>query len=121
MVADASPPAIWLVWSVRSIELVTEFVPLLELLHAAPNAKLSIHLTDEFGGGAECLPPALQACVHNARADVDSILGKCAAANARVHVCTCCPVQMERAVGRLCDAHCRKGTIMRLTRMNFLL
>ena len=121
VVADASPPAIWLVWSVRSIELVTEFVPLLELLHAAPNAKLSIHLTDEFGGGAECLPPALQACVHNARADVDSILGKCAAANARVHVCTCCPVQMERAVGRLCDAHCRKGTIMRLTRMNFLL
>ena len=119
--ADASPPAIWLVWSVRSIELVAEFVPLLELLHAAPHAKLSIHLTDEVGGGVECLPPALQACVRHARADVDSILGKCAAANARVHVCTCCPVQMERAVGRLCDAHCRKGAIVRLTRMNFLL
>jgi ferredoxin-NADP reductase len=112
---DGGQQAVWLVWTVRSVQLLVDFLPLLERVHAAPHAHLRIHLTCD--GSLETVPPWLRGCVHATRPDVGAVLAECARDGARVHVCTCGPAPMERAVGAACEVRCRKGGDVHLVQM----
>ena len=117
----SSPP--WpQVWTVRSLDLVPEFTPLLWRLLAAPATAVRIHVTDSSALEEQrnLLPRWLPGCLHEGRPDVAHFMRQWQAGPEElVHVHSCGPAELEKAVASACDGRWRAGGRVHLTRMSF--
>ena len=119
--------SVCLVWVVRSVELVLEFVPLLEALLALSSATLRIHITRsaESNDHYHRLPLWLQPYVFHGRPDVDMLLAEHGCVDARTHVNVYAsgPPELERAIGLAREAYMssHRGASVHLTQLTFQL